>query len=111
VSTIHTVFSKFTELGSARKVWLWFRSLPAQLERAPVVPAPPTLGSLEDLLHASAVVDALLSRLTIRDLRSDDFFVRIVGKGRKERQCPLWERTVEALQPLITNRMPGTAFS
>jgi len=26
VSTIHTVFSKFTELGSARKVWLWFRS-------------------------------------------------------------------------------------
>jgi hypothetical protein len=26
VSTMHTVFSKFTELGSARKVWLWFRS-------------------------------------------------------------------------------------
>jgi len=26
VSTIRTVFSKFTELGSARKVWLWFRS-------------------------------------------------------------------------------------
>ena len=26
VSTIHTVFSKFTELGSARRVWLWFRS-------------------------------------------------------------------------------------
>jgi DNA invertase Pin-like site-specific DNA recombinase len=26
VSTIHIVFSKFTELGSARKVWLWFRS-------------------------------------------------------------------------------------
>src|SRR5260370_33872411 len=26
VSTIHAVFSKFTELGSARKVWLWFRS-------------------------------------------------------------------------------------
>jgi DNA invertase Pin-like site-specific DNA recombinase len=24
VSTIRTVFSKFTELGSARKVWLWF---------------------------------------------------------------------------------------
>jgi Recombinase len=23
---IRTVFSKFTELGSARKVWLWFRS-------------------------------------------------------------------------------------
>jgi len=26
VSTIRTVFSKFTELGSVRKVWLWFRS-------------------------------------------------------------------------------------
>jgi|SRR6516162_2858424 DNA invertase Pin-like site-specific DNA recombinase len=26
VSTLRTVFSKFTELGSARKVWLWFRS-------------------------------------------------------------------------------------
>lgn len=26
VSIIRTVFSKFTELGSARKVWLWFRS-------------------------------------------------------------------------------------
>jgi DNA invertase Pin-like site-specific DNA recombinase/predicted DNA-binding transcriptional regulator AlpA len=26
VSIIRTVFAKFTELGSARKVWLWFRS-------------------------------------------------------------------------------------
>src|SRR5947199_3712368 len=26
VSTIRTVFAKFTELGSVRKVWLWFRS-------------------------------------------------------------------------------------
>src|SRR6202008_2846730 len=26
VSSVRTVFSKFTELGSARKVWLWFRS-------------------------------------------------------------------------------------
>ena len=26
VGAIHTVFAKFTELGSARKVWLWFRS-------------------------------------------------------------------------------------
>jgi integrase/recombinase XerD len=46
------------------------------------------------------------AQLTIRDLRSDNFFVRIVGKGRKERQCPLWERTVEALKPLIANRTP-----
>ena len=26
VSTVRTAFSKFTELGSVRKVWLWFRS-------------------------------------------------------------------------------------
>src|SRR5256714_10058992 len=26
VSTVRTVFSKFVELGSVRKVWLWFRS-------------------------------------------------------------------------------------
>jgi DNA invertase Pin-like site-specific DNA recombinase/predicted DNA-binding transcriptional regulator AlpA len=26
VHTMHTVFAKFTELGSVRKVWLWFRS-------------------------------------------------------------------------------------
>jgi DNA invertase Pin-like site-specific DNA recombinase len=25
-STIHTVFARFTELGSARQVWLWFRA-------------------------------------------------------------------------------------
>ena len=47
------------------------------------------------------------AQLTIGDLRSDDLFVRIVGKGRKERQCPLWERTVEVLKPLIANRMSG----
>ena len=33
--------------------------------------------------------------------------MRIIGKGRKERQCPLWERTVEALKPLIANRLPA----
>jgi hypothetical protein len=26
VSILRTVFSKFTEFGSVRKVWLWFRS-------------------------------------------------------------------------------------
>ena len=36
--------------------------LPAQHAAAPYAPTPPTMGSLEDLLHARAVVDALLSR-------------------------------------------------
>lgn len=37
-------------------------ALPTQPERAPAAPSAQTLGSLEDLLHARAVVDALLSR-------------------------------------------------
>ena len=46
------------------------------------------------------------AQLTIRDFRSSDLFVRIVGKGRKERHCPLWETTVEMIKPLIANRLP-----
>jgi hypothetical protein len=38
-------------------------ALPKQPERAPSADTAPTFGSLEDLLHARAVVDALLSRL------------------------------------------------
>lgn len=47
------------------------------------------------------------AQLIIRDLHSADLFVRIVGKGSKERQCPLWRATVEALAPLIANRSPA----
>ncbi len=47
------------------------------------------------------------AQLMIRDLHSTDLFVRIVGKGRKERQCPLWRTTVETLALLIANRSPG----
>lgn len=44
------------------------------------------------------------SQLIIRDLHSAALFVRIIGKGNKERQCPLWRATVEVLSPLIANR-------
>jgi integrase/recombinase XerD len=44
------------------------------------------------------------AQLIIRDLHSADLFVRIVGKGRKERQCPLWRTTMDTLAPLIANR-------
>ena len=44
------------------------------------------------------------AQLMIRDLHSGALFVRIIGKGGKERQCPLWRATVEALAPLIANR-------
>ena len=47
------------------------------------------------------------AQLIIRDLHTDALFVRIIGKGSKERQCPLWRATVETLLPLIANRSPG----
>jgi integrase/recombinase XerD len=47
------------------------------------------------------------AQLIIRNLHSADLFVRIVGKGSKERQCPLWRTTVETLALLIANRSPG----
>jgi len=47
------------------------------------------------------------AQLIIRNLHTDALFVRIFGKGSKERQCPLWRATVETLVPLIANRSPG----
>lgn len=44
------------------------------------------------------------AQFIIRDLHCADLFVRIVGKGRKERQCPLWRTTMDTLAPLIANR-------
>jgi integrase/recombinase XerD len=44
------------------------------------------------------------AQLVTRDLHSAALFVRIMGKGNKERQCPLWRATVEVLSPLIANR-------
>jgi len=55
VSTIRTVFSKFTELGSARKVWLWFRSeglsFPARANiKSEIRWAPPTYTAIHNVL-------------------------------------------------------------
>lgn len=57
------------------------------------------------LYNAGARADEA-AQLVIRDLHSADLFVRIIGKGNKERQCPLWRATVEVLSPLIANRSP-----
>jgi integrase/recombinase XerD len=46
------------------------------------------------------------AQLIIRDLHSASRFVRILGKGGKERHCPLWAVTVETITPLIANRSP-----
>ncbi len=31
-------------------------------------------------------------------------FVRVLGKGRKHRSCPLWARTVAAIRPMLADR-------
>ncbi len=35
------------------------------------------------------------------------WWVLIRGKGNKERRCPLWERTVAGLTPLVSGRAPN----
>jgi integrase len=44
------------------------------------------------------------AQLVIQDLHCASLFVRIIGKGGKERQCPLWAATVKVLEPLIAHR-------
>ena len=46
------------------------------------------------LYNSGARADEV-AQLIIRDLQLASLFVRILGKGRKERQCPLWTATVE----------------
>jgi site-specific recombinase XerD len=47
------------------------------------------------------------AQLIISDLHLSSLFVRILGKGNKERQCPLWTATAEVLAPLIGDRHPS----
>jgi integrase/recombinase XerD len=44
------------------------------------------------------------AQLIIRDLHLCSSYVRVLGKGREERQCPLWPVTVQKLTILIANR-------
>jgi site-specific recombinase XerD len=49
----------------------------------------------------------------VLDIRAGDLqldpprFVRLVGKGRKERLCPLWPETAEAIQTLLNSKPPS----
>lgn len=46
--------------------------------------------------------------LSIKDIRFETpAHVRILGKGRKERACPLWPETIEALQAYLEQRDDG----
>jgi site-specific recombinase XerD len=48
------------------------------------------------------------ARITVGDLElGASPAVKILGKGRKTRFCPLWSLTANTLAPLISGRMPG----
>ena len=47
------------------------------------------------------------ARATVADLAPDTLSVRLDGKGRKIRTCPLWSRTAEALRALLGPRIDG----
>jgi integrase/recombinase XerD len=48
-----------------------------------------------------------IAHLKVDDLRLDDVpQVRLLGKGRKERSCPLWPETAEALRVYLQERTP-----
>ena len=47
--------------------------------------------------------------LSVQDLRFEPpAYVRILGKGRKERTCPLWQETVDMLQAYLKRRADGS---
>ena len=58
------------------------------------------------LYNSGARADEV-AQLIIRDLQLDSLFVRILGKGKKERQCPLWTANVGVLVSLIGDREPS----
>jgi integrase/recombinase XerD len=61
------------------------------------------------LFNTGARVQELLDIRT-GDLQLDrPSFVRLQGKGRKERLCPLWPETVAALQTLLSSITEGNA--
>lgn len=47
------------------------------------------------------------ARVSVADLAPDIRSVRLDGKGRKVRTCPLWSRTAEVLRELLGPRIDG----
>jgi len=45
-------------------------------------------------------------QLAVEDLRFDAPQVRILGKGKKHRSCPLWPETIETLEAYLKRRTP-----
>ena len=64
--------------------------------------------ALLQFLYNSGARAEEAARLKIMDLDlTPPASVRLIGKGNKERRCPLWQATVLELQALITNRDPA----
>ena len=57
-------------------------------------------------LYNSGARASEAATLRIQDLNRVSSSVRIVGKGGKQRDCPLWPLTIEALIPLLGQRAP-----
>lgn len=60
-------------------------------------------GTRADEVAQVRIADLDLGRVPERDLSS----VLIHGKGKKQRRCPLWARTVNELLPLVSGRAPA----
>jgi DNA invertase Pin-like site-specific DNA recombinase len=77
---IHTVFAKFTELGSARQVWLWFRSENLSFPMHP-------LGLVPSLLTCHQLRWAPPSYAAIYNVLSNPVYAGayVYGKTRNER--------------------------
>jgi integrase/recombinase XerD len=57
-------------------------------------------------LYNSGARASEAATLRIQDLNRASSSMRIVGKGGKQRDCPLWPLTIEALIPLLGQRAP-----
>jgi len=55
-------------------------------------------------LYNSGARASEAAQLLIRDVDLQGLSVRIIGKGRKQRLCPLWPTTIDQLMPLIAGR-------
>ena len=54
--------------------------------------------------RADEVAHLQIGELALMASGNQPSFVLVHGKGNKDRRCPLWDRTVDALRPLIASR-------
>ncbi len=65
--------------------------------------------ALLTLLYNTGARASEVVNLNVKDIRFESpSHVRLLGKGRKERACPLWQETVDALQVYLQQRNNGS---